>query len=398
MNVSIQGLKVTTSALLCMLLSSIILFPAAASAQATCADLSTGYGKASYNFTSVTNGTHFLWLRLKGSDGTPALKYGLSGGGTSCDQSLTTSGATSWKWVKSTSGFTTTGGNVTLQVSATEAGVGLDCIVLTSESTFAPTTAADCAGPQVDGTAPTASFTAPAQNATISGTVNVTANAADAESGVQNVTFGVTGRSDLTFVDTTAPYEYSLNTSVLTNGSVTLTIVATNGAGLTTSRSRAVTVNNTTTPPPDTTAPTVTITSPTNGSTITGDSVAINVSASDDVAVSKVELYLDGSLQTTDTSSPYAFSVSSLSSGSHQLYAIATDTSNNTKQSATITITTQQFKAGDINGDGNVNLTDFFIIRVNFNQTGKTRAEGDLNGDGTVTLADFFILRQNFGL
>lgn len=54
-------------------------------------------------------------------------------------------------------------------------------------------------------------------------------------------------------------------------------------------------------------------------------------------------------------------------------------------------------KAGDINGDGLVNLSDFFILRTNFGKTGATRAEGDLNGDGQVNLSDFFVVRQNFG-
>ncbi len=371
---------------------------ASVSAQTSCADLSTGYGKANYSFSTVTSGTHYLWLRVKGADSTPALKYNLSGGGTSCNQSMATTGGTNWKWVKSTSGFTTSGGTVSLQISASEAGVGLDCLVLTSESTFSPTSAAHCAGPQVDSSAPTAAFSSPAQNDSVSNIVNVIATASDAESGIQNVTFGVTGRSDLTFVDTTAPYEYALNTAAIANGSITLTVTATNGAGLTTIQSRVVTVNNTPPPTPDTTAPTVSISSPTSGTTIVGDAVSVTVTASDNIAVSKVDLYVDGALRTTDTSSPYSFSASGLSAGAHQLYAIATDTSSNTKQSSTVSVTLQQFKAGDVNGDGSVNLSDFFIIRTNFGQTGKTRAQGDLNNDGAVTLADFFVLRQNFGL
>ena len=51
----------------------------------------------------------------------------------------------------------------------------------------------------------------------------------------------------------------------------------------------------------------------------------------------------------------------------------------------------------DINGDGLVSLTDFYIIRTNFNKTGQTREQGDLTGDGLVSLADFYILRQYFG-
>ncbi len=367
------------------------------SAQTTCTDLSTGYGMANYSFSSVTSGSHSLWVRVKGSDGSPSLKYNLSGGGSSCNQTVTTTSASAWKWVKSTSALTTTGGTVALQVSATEAGVGLDCIVLTSVSSFAPTDASGCAGPQVDTTAPTASFTAPANNQTVSNTINVTANAADTESGVQNVTFSVSGRSDLTVIDTTAPYERSLDTTVLSNGLSTLTIVATNGAGLTTTVTRNVTISNTVTPPPDTTKPTTSVTSPTNGTTVIGGSLLVSASASDNVGISKVDLYIDGVFKLSDTSSPYSYSVSGLTDGVHTVYVIASDASNNTQQSTTVSVTTKQFKDGDINGDGSVTLADFFVLKANFGQSGKTRSQGDLNGDGSVTLADFFVLKQNFG-
>lgn len=378
-------------------LSLVGILPHYAAAQSSCTNVSTGYGVANYSFSAVSAGTQNLWLRVKGSDSSPALKYNLSGGGTSCDQTVSTTGASAWRWVKSSTAFTTTGGSVSLQISATEAGVGLDCIVLTSVSTFAPTDANGCAGPQVDTTAPITSFSAPANNQSVSDTINVTANASDAESSIQNVTFSVSGRSDLTVVDMTSPYERSLDTTLLSNGSVTLTIVATNGAGLTTTVNRTITVNNTVTPPPDTTKPSVSVASPANGATVIGSSLLVNANAADNIGVSKVDLYVDGTFKLTDTTSPYSFSVSGLSEGIHQIYAIASDASSNTQQSATISVTVKQFKDGDVNGDGSINLTDFFVIRTNFGKTGMTRAQGDLNGDGSVTLSDFFVLRQNFG-
>ncbi len=53
---------------------------------------------------------------------------------------------------------------------------------------------------------------------------------------------------------------------------------------------------------------------------------------------------------------------------------------------------------GDADGDGDVDLADFTILRNNFGvDMGATVMTGDFNGDGTVDLADFTILRNNFG-
>ncbi|NLF31724.1 MAG: hypothetical protein GX591_12650 [Planctomycetes bacterium] len=52
---------------------------------------------------------------------------------------------------------------------------------------------------------------------------------------------------------------------------------------------------------------------------------------------------------------------------------------------------------GDVDGDGDVDLDDFVILKRNFGSAGVTRAEGDLDGDGDVDLDDFVILKSNFG-
>lgn len=49
--------------------------------------------------------------------------------------------------------------------------------------------------------------------------------------------------------------------------------------------------------------------------------------------------------------------------------------------------------AGDLDGDGDVNFSDFAIMQNHLNQPG-TRADGDLNGDGMVTFADFAIFQN----
>jgi len=84
------------------------------------------------------------------------------------------------------------------------------------------------------------------------------------------------------------------------------------------------------TPPKGDTPPTVMITSPSNGSTVSGG-ITVSVNASDNVAVSRVELYKDGKLFATDTASPWEFYWDTVSDSNepHILVAEAYDTSGN---------------------------------------------------------------------
>jgi hypothetical protein len=108
--------------------------------------------------------------------------------------------------------------------------------------------------PPADTTAPNVSITAPANNASVSGSVTVNANASD-NVGVTRVEF-YSGGSVLRATDTNAPYSFSLTTSQLTNGQHTLTARAFDAAGnARTSSAVTITVNNVTAPPPEPTPP-----------------------------------------------------------------------------------------------------------------------------------------------
>ncbi len=91
--------------------------------------------------------------------------------------------------------------------------------------------------------------------------------------------------------------------------------------------------------PPDTTAPTVSLTAPANGATVSG-SVALAATASDNVGVTKVEFRADGVLVGTDTSAPYTgtWNASAASPGSHTIQARAYDAANNTTN-ASVSVT-----------------------------------------------------------
>lgn len=82
--------------------------------------------------------------------------------------------------------------------------------------------------------------------------------------------------------------------------------------------------------PSDTQDPTVSITSPSTGATISG-TIAIQMTASDNVGVMRVELRIDGTLLGTDTSAPYTFAwdTTTVTNGPHELQATAYDAAGN---------------------------------------------------------------------
>lgn len=80
----------------------------------------------------------------------------------------------------------------------------------------------------------------------------------------------------------------------------------------------------------DVTAPTVNLTAPVNGSTVSG-TVSLSATASDGTSVSKVEFYANGSLLGSDTEAPFSLSWNSASvaNGSYVLMAKAYDPAGN---------------------------------------------------------------------
>src|SRR5439155_23694792 len=91
--------------------------------------------------------------------------------------------------------------------------------------------------------------------------------------------------------------------------------------------------------PADTTAPTTSITSPSDGASVSG-SVTISVSASDNVGITKVDLLVDGSVAGTMTSSPYAllWDTTRSPNGTHTLQTKAYDAAGNIGLSATVSV------------------------------------------------------------
>lgn len=188
-----------------------------------------------------------------------------------------------------------------------------------------------------DATAPTVSLSAPAAGATVSGTVAVSASASD-NVAVSSVQFTLNG-VNLGSADTTSPYSVNWSTTGAANGTHTLRAVARDAAGnVTTSASRSVTVSNQSS---DTTAPSVSLTAPAAGATVSG-TATVSASASDNVGVTSVQFTLNGvNLGSADTTAPYAISWSTTgaANGTHALRAVARDAAGNVTTSGSVSVT-----------------------------------------------------------
>ena len=98
----------------------------------------------------------------------------------------------------------------------------------------------------------------------------------------------------------------------------------------------------------DTTAPTVAVTAPVAGATVSG-TVTVSATASDNVAVAGVQFLLDGVLLgAEDTTSPYsvAWNTATATAGSHTLTARARDAAGNQTTSAAVSVTVASVPTG----------------------------------------------------
>jgi Bacterial Ig domain/Repeat of unknown function (DUF5648) len=195
-------------------------------------------------------------------------------------------------------------------------------------------------GPPPDTTPPIVAIASPV-GGNVSGTVAIAANASD-NVGVTRVDFYVNGA--MVGSANASPWQFLWNTTSVANGAATLRAVAYDAAGNSGNSSNvSVTVANVVTPPPppppDSTPPTAAIASPLGGS-VSG-MVAIQVTASDNVGVTRVDLVANGQVVATDNGAPWQFSWNSASvaNGSATLRAVAYDAAGNSGTSSIVTVT-----------------------------------------------------------
>ncbi len=132
----------------------------------------------------------------------------------------------------------------------------------------------------------------------------------------------------------------------------------------------------------------VSITSPANNSSVSG-MVNVTTSVSSQAGVARVDLYVDGSLYASDTSSPFTFSWNSTGmTGSHSLMAKAFDVNGYSASSSPISVTVGQMDStppdvqvtGVLYDGKNISITasasdsESAVIKVEFYVDGKLKA------------------------
>ena len=180
---------------------------------------------------------------------------------------------------------------------------------------------------------PAVSFQSPLSGSAVNGVISAQVSATDT-AGIVSVSLYTD--NVLTGTLSTSPYTWSVDTTGLSNGGHSFSAVAKDTLGYNSSAAISVTVSNTVL---DTTAPSATITSPANGSTVSA-SLSVSVSATDNVRVASVDLLLDNALIATSTSSPYTFKLNTKNwaKGAHSLQARAHDAAGNVGLSTMVTV------------------------------------------------------------
>jgi Big-like domain-containing protein len=164
-------------------------------------------------------------------------------------------------------------------------------------------------------------------------TITLTALAADLEGRLTDVRF----YADDTLIGAASTAPHTFTWSSVPAGSYTLTAVAADAdGGTTTSMPVSITVQ-----PAPNQPPTVALTAPVNGATFTAPAtITLTASASDpENRLARVDFYRGSTQLGTATAAPYSFTWSSVAAGSYTLTAVAVDVDGGTKTSAAVSIT-----------------------------------------------------------
>ncbi len=219
----------------------------------------------------------------------------------------------------------------------------------------------------VDTAPPTVSLTAPADGATVSGSIVLSASASD-NTAVDHVNFLVDGNNVGTA--TSAPWSINWNSASVADGQHSITAVGFDTVGnSTTSSAHTVTVSNNAPPT------SISMSSPANGATVSGG-VALSASVTG-TPPDHVNFLVDGNNVGTATSAPWSINWDSttVSDGQHSISARAVDAAGNTTATSDPVTVTVNNAPGDT-------IPPTSTISCNASSCG-----GWFNGAVSVTLA-----------
>lgn len=181
---------------------------------------------------------------------------------------------------------------------------------------------------------PTVALTSPTSGANLVGTVSLTTTASDSL-GLTNVQFLLDGAT-IGGV-TTLPYSYTFDSTTVGDGSHMLSAKATNVATLATiTTAIPITTTN------GIVAPTIAITSPMNGDTVSGSAVSFTATVTEgSLATTSVQWFVDSKQVNSTTSAPYSYTWNSTTvvDGTHVIWSIANNSRYSTTSSS-ISVTT----------------------------------------------------------
>ena len=275
--------------------------------------------------TVPADGTYQLWSRVNPQDSSDT-SYALQvDGGCPINIGGASMPAGQWTWANYENGdpnssvsVPLTAGTHTLELIGVSSGLAVDSVMFVADPTCVPVDFGDNCAPSglgsPDQTAPTTAMTAPNDGDTVSGTVPLTATAAD-DTAIARVSFLVDG--SVVGFTTSDPYIFSWNSTTVPDGPHTVQSRAYDTSGNSTDSAPVTitTMNADVTPPSAPSDVTATATSATSvGLTWTA--------ATDDTGVTSYLVYRDGTQVGTSASTTYSDSgLTQLTDYTYTVYA-----------------------------------------------------------------------------
>jgi hypothetical protein len=179
------------------------------------------------------------------------------------------------------------------------------------------------------GSAPTVSFTAPSNGATITSAINQSSACEVTGSGISKVQFylGTTALNS----EGSAPWQCNIDPSKFAAGTYPLKAVASSSTGAMSTAQISVNIGSSSTGGSTTTGPTVSFKTPSNGATITSpiyQSSGCEALVASSTSMKQVQFYLGSTLLNTEGGAPWNCNIdpAKFAAGTYPLKAVATDT------------------------------------------------------------------------